>query len=60
VRGQVVQNNMDFLFGIFGHDFIHEVQKFSSSTPLIVSTLHLAGSNVDSCEQGSRAVAFVS
>ena len=52
VRIEVVEDDMDLLVRrVAGDEFVHEVEEFASSSPLVVLSPDHARSDVKCCEQ---------
>ena len=56
---KIIQHDMNFPALVVRHDAIHEIQKLTTAAPLVMTSLDLAGHDVESRKQRSRPVAFV-
>lgn len=56
---EVIQHHVNLAVWMRRHDLIHEVQKLSPASTLIVPRLHLPGCYVQGREQSRRTVALV-
>ncbi len=59
VRTQVIQNDMDFLAWMGTHYFVHEVQKFHSSSSLVMSRHDLTGSYFHGGEKSGSTMSLI-
>src|SRR5713101_7462093 len=59
VRVEVVEDNVKLAIGKGGNDAFHEAEELDATTALGMRREHLSGGDVESGEQGCRAVALV-
>src|SRR5690242_9775969 len=59
VRVEVVEDNVKLAIGKGGNDAVHEAEELDAAAALGMRRDHLAGGNLESGEQGCRAVALV-
>jgi hypothetical protein len=56
---QVVQDHVDLFAWVVFNNAVHKVQKFPSSSAVIVAGFHLAGRYVESSEKSCRTVSLI-
>ena len=59
MRIEIVQHYMNLFVRIFGHQLVHEIQKFASAPAQIMSCMHQPGSHLQGSKERGRAMALV-
>src|SRR5262249_48380088 len=59
MRIEIVQHYMNLFVRIFGHQLVHEIQKFASAPAPIMSCMHQPGSHLQGSKERGRAMALV-
>src|ERR1700739_4646288 len=59
MRIEIVQHYVNLLVRIFGHQLVHEIQKFASAPAPIMSRMHQSGGHLQGRKERARAMAFV-
>src|SRR6201984_18184 len=59
MRIEIVQHYVNLFVRIFGHQLVHEIQKFASTPAPIMSRMHQSGGHLQGGKESARAMAFV-
>ena len=59
MRIEIVQHNMNVLVRIFGHQLVHEIQKFASAPASIMPCMHQPSGYLQGRKERARAMALV-